>query len=320
MNKTAANHGANHAAYSRGSLAAMALGAALISTSAVFVKWVGVGPTASAFWRMGLAALLLLAWTARPTVRAGWKPSAPVLRLLMVAALFFALDLWMWHRSILYVGVGLATLLGNFQVFALAAYGAFVLGERGGWRLWTGLLMALAGLAMLLAPGWEGFDARFRVGIAFGLGTALAYAGFLIAFRAGQARRGDTSNEAMLWWMCVFSAALLLAMTLLGGESVQPVGVRDWSALLAYALIAQVFGWLVIGKVMPKLPAGVLGLCLLLQPLLSYVWDALLFGTRLGGVEMVGLALSLAGIFLGLVRGQKASGAEAVTVAADGRS
>jgi drug/metabolite transporter (DMT)-like permease len=63
-----------------------------------------------------------------------------------------------------------------------------------------------------------------------------------------------------------------------------------------------VFGWLVIGKVMPKLAAGVLGLCLLLQPLLAYVWDALLFGTRLGLVELLGLALSLAGIFLGLTR------------------
>ncbi|MFC5570010.1 DMT family transporter [Lysobacter yangpyeongensis] len=291
-------------AYTRGALAAMALGAALISTSAVFVKWVGIGPTASAFWRMGLAAVLLLAWLLRGEMRRAWKPDARVFGLLVVAALFFAADLWMWHRSILYVGVGLATLLGNFQVFALAAYGSFVLGERGGWRLWTGLLMALAGLALLLAPGWEGFDARFRIGIAFGLGTAVAYGGFLIAFRAGQAQRAHVANEAMLWWLCLLTAALLLPMSLLGGEALQPQGVRDWSALLAYALIAQVFGWLVIGRVMPKLPAGVLGLCLLLQPLLSYVWDALLFGTRLGVVELFGLGLSLAGIFLGLVRGQ----------------
>ncbi|HJW46139.1 MAG TPA: DMT family transporter [Lysobacter sp.] len=294
--------------YSRGSLAAMALGAALISTSAVFVKWVDIGPTASAFWRMGLAALFLFAWIARPAARsftASVKPSPRVLGLLVVAALFFAVDLWMWHRSILYVGVGLATLLGNFQVFALAGYGALVLGERGGWRLWVGLLLALSGLALLLAPGWTQFDARFRLGIAFGLGTALAYAGFLIAFRAAQTQRGHVGNEAMLWWMCLFTAVLLLVMTASGGEALQPQGVRDWSALIAYALIAQVFGWLVIGRVMPKLPAGVLGLCLLLQPLLSYVWDALLFGTRLGVVELVGLGLSLAGIFLGLVRGQR---------------
>jgi drug/metabolite transporter (DMT)-like permease len=251
---------------------------------------------------MGLAAVLLLAWLARPRALAGWKPSRRVLGLLLAAAACFAIDLWMWHRSILYVGVGLATLLGNFQVFALAAYGALVLGERGGWRLWFGLLLALAGLALMLGPGWSGFDAQFRLGIAFGLGTAVAYGAFLIAFRAGQAQRGSLSNEAMLWWLCVFSAALLLAMSLLGGEQLQPRGAADWGALLAYALIAQVMGWLVIGKVMPRLPAGVLGLCLLLQPLLSYVWDWLLFDAHLGPVQLLGLGLSLAGIFLGLAR------------------
>lgn len=290
---------------SRAPLAAMALGAALISTSAVFVKWVHIGPTASAFWRMGLAALLLLAAWARPSLRRDWRPAPRVLALVGIAAVFFALDLWMWHRSILYVGVGLATLLGNFQVFALAAYGALVLGEHGGWRLWAGLLLAIGGLALLLAPGWTAFDARFRLGVLFGLGTAVAYAGFLIAFRAAQAQRARTANEALLWWMCVGSAALLFAMTWLGGEPVLPRSTGDWGALLAYALIAQVFGWLVIGRVMPKLAAGVLGLCLLLQPLLAYVWDALLFGTRLAPTGLLGLGLSLAGIFLGLTRTQR---------------
>jgi drug/metabolite transporter (DMT)-like permease len=289
----------------RGPLAAMALGAALISTSAVFVKWVHIGPTASAFWRMGLASLLLLAGLARPALRATWRPQPRVLGLVAIAAVFFALDLWMWHRSILYVGVGLATLLGNFQVFALAAYGALVLGEHGGWRLWAGLLLAIAGLALLLVPEWSSFDARFRLGVVFGLGTAVAYAGFLIAFRAAQQQRAHVANEALLWWLCLGSALLLLAMTWSGGEPVVPHDARDWAALLAYALIAQVFGWLVIGRVMPKLAAGVLGLCLLLQPLLAYVWDALLFGTRLGPAGLVGLVLSLAGIFLGLTRGQR---------------
>ena len=290
----------------RGPLLAMLLGATLISTSAVFVKWVHIGPTASAFWRMALATLMLSALLLVPALagrRGSWRLAPRTLGLVALAALFFAVDLWMWHRSILYVGVGLSTLLGNFQVFVLAGYGALALGERGGWRLWSGLLLALLGLALLLVPGWGGFDARFRIGVVFGLGTALAYGVFLLAFRAAQ---GGTAaaNEALLGWMCGLCALLLGLLALLGGEDMRPRGMQDWSALVAYALIAQVLGWLVIGRVMAKLAAGIVGLCLLLQPLLAYAWDALLFGTRLDGWGLLGVALSLAGIFLGLTREQ----------------
>ncbi|MGO4551636.1 DMT family transporter [Lysobacter sp. 2RAF19] len=299
------------AAAPRGALATMLLGAVLISTSAVFVRWVEMGPTASAFWRMALATAMLLPVLA-VAVRRGastFKPSPRVLGLVAIAAVFFALDLWMWHRSILYVGVGMATLLGNFQVFALATYGALALGEHGGWRLWAGLSLAIAGLALMLVPGWSHFDAHFHVGVWFGLGTAAAYAGFLIAFRKAQATRGGASNESLLWWMCVCTAVLLLPMTLAGGEALPPRSGADWGSLLAYAFIAQVCGWLVIGRAMPKLSAGVLGLCLLLQPLMAYVWDATLFGTRLDALGITGLGLSLAGIFLGLTRGTRASAA-----------
>ena len=294
-------------AVQRGPLTAMLVGAVLISTSAVFVKWVHIGPTASAFWRMALAAGMLVPFVAMAR-RAGsaWRPTPRVLALVALAAVFFALDLWMWHRSILYVGVGMATLLGNFQVFVLAAYGAFVLREHGGWRLWAGLLLALSGLALMLVPGWSGFDARFHAGVGFGLGTAAAYAGFLIAFRRAQSTRDAASNEALLWWMCVFTAALLLPLAFAGGEALPPRDAGDWGALVAYAFIAQVCGWLVIGRAMPRLSAGVLGLCLLLQPLMAYVWDAALFGTRLDAAGLAGLALSLVGIFLGLTRGARA--------------
>jgi drug/metabolite transporter (DMT)-like permease len=294
-------------AAARGPLATMLFGAVLVSTSAVFVGWVEMGPTASAFWRMALATAMLLPVLAIAVRRRAstFTPTPRVLGLVAIAAVFFALDLWMWHRSILYVGVGMATLLGNFQVFALATYGALMLGEHGGWRLWAGLSLAIAGLALMLVPGWANFDEHFHVGVWFGLGTAAAYAGFLIAFRKAQATRGGASNESLLWWMCLCTAALLLPMTLAGGEALPPSSGSDWGWLLAYAFIAQVCGWLVIGRAMPKLSAGVLGLCLLLQPLMAYVWDAAFFGTRLDAAGLVGLGLSLAGIFLGLTRGAR---------------
>lgn len=293
---------------SRTPLLQMLLGASVISSSAVFVKWVEIGPAASAFWRMALAAIILLLVLGQPWRRGGlrhWRPEGRVLGLVMLGAAFMALDLWLWHRSIIYVGVGLSTLLANFQVFVLAGVGAIWLGERAGWKLWVGLIMGLIGLGLLLAPGWEHMDARFRVGVIYGLAAALAYGGFLLAFRAAQARRGQTPNEALQWWLCIGCAAMLGVSVPFGGESLMPASSHDWLILTAYAGISQVLGWLVIGRAMPKLPAGIIGLCLLLQPLLAYVWDVLLFHKQLGGLELLGIALSLAGIFLGLARGDQ---------------
>lgn len=296
------------AASSRAPLLQMLLGASVISSSAVFVRWVQIGPGASAFWRMALAAVILLLLLGQPWRRERlrlWRVDGRVLGLVMLAAAFMAVDLWLWHRSILYVGVGLSTLLANFQVFVLAGVGALFLGERAGWRLWTGLSMGLIGLSLLLAPGWDSMDARFRLGVVFGLAAALAYGGFLLAFRGAQARRGSTPNEALQFWLCLSCAAMLIVTVPFGGETLLPASAHDWLILFAYAAIAQVLGWLVIGRAMPRLPAGVVGLCLLLQPLLAYVWDVLLFGKHLGALELLGIGLSLAGIFLGLARGDQ---------------
>lgn len=103
-------------------------GAVMISFSAVFVKLVSVSPATSAFYRMFFGGLILLGIVWWRKERVNLKASA--LAMLCVVAVFFALDLTFWHRSILYVGPGLATLLANFQVFVLAAVGVLVFGDR----------------------------------------------------------------------------------------------------------------------------------------------------------------------------------------------
>ena len=53
---------------------------------------------------------------------------------------------------------------------------------------------------------------------------------------------------------------------------------------------------------MPLLPASLVGLLLLLQPTLSFVLDVILFSRPTSGLDWIGLALSLLGIFLASVR------------------
>jgi glucose-6-phosphate isomerase len=82
-----------------------------------------VAPTVSAFYRMafggGMLWLLLL-------VQRQWKGvTRRDVAWMLFPALAFAVDLVLWHRCIRDVGPGLATLLGNFQVFVMALAGVW---------------------------------------------------------------------------------------------------------------------------------------------------------------------------------------------------
>lgn len=274
------------------------LGALAISFSAVFMKMVSVGPTAAGFYRMflgGLILALLLAWKQeRPRVSGGmlW---------IGVAALAFALDLIFWHRSIIAIGTGLATLLANFQVFLVAAASVWFLGEHGGWRLALAVPLALVGLALIVGVDVAALGRQRGVGIALGLATAVCYASYLLALRAGRAAHAG-SPTALVTLISLGSAAILAVAVPLSGESFAIPTVRDAALLLGYGVVGQVMGWVLISRAVDQVPASLLSLVLLLQPVFAYVWDVAFFSRGFTATELTGAALALAAIQLGANR------------------
>lgn len=276
----------------------MLLGAMLISTAAPFVKLATVPPTVAGFWRMAFGGLFLLAWIAWRREPLGRVPGR-VQALLLLAALFFVADLWFWHRSIRWVGPGLSTLLANFQVFLMAGAGILLFGERISWRFSFGLLLAFAGTAVLLAPNWDAWPAQFHLGVAFGFITAVCYAGFMLTLKRAQAMPGGPKPAASVAWVCLWSTVLFAPTAAVEGASLAIPGTHDLLVLLGYGLVAQAAGWIAIAGAMPRLSAGMIGLLLLAQPVSAYVLDALLFDLVLASHDIAGIALALAGIFLG---------------------
>ena len=106
-----------------------------------------------------------------------------MLKWALVAGVFFAGDFVFWHRAIVFVGPGLATMLGNFQVILLAVVSTLFFKERMAPRLAIAIPMALAGLYLMVGVGWAGFSADYRLGVVFGLLTALFYALYLLSLK-----------------------------------------------------------------------------------------------------------------------------------------
>lgn len=284
----------------RRALIQMIAGAALISTTSIFVRWAHVAPTTSAFYRMLFGGIMLLALL---LVRREWRRiSVSDLVWLIIPALAFAADLIIWHRSILYIGPGLATLVGNFQVFIMAVVGVVFYREHLSPRFILGLAVALVGLWLLVGVDWNSFTPQFRVGVYLGLLTGVAYAAFLLSLRRVQLRRVHLDASQVLCLNSLLCAAVLAIVVGIEGSGYAIPDSQTWAALLGLGLFGQVLGWVLIARAMPLLPASLVGLLLLLQPMLSFVLDVIVFARPTSGLDWIGLALSLFGIFIGSVR------------------
>lgn len=285
----------------------MLAGAALIGTNGLLVRYAGVPPTISAFWRMAIAGVFLCTLVA---AQGGWKPmSRAAWAWSVLPAAAFAADLWLWHRSILLVGPGLATLLANTQVFFMALAGALLFRERLGPRFLAGLVLAFAGLWLLLGGGWSTLPAGYRWGVWLGLGTGLCYAAYNLGLRTAQ-RRADAGRSAVpvaqvLGIASLGCAALLGLAAVVEGVSFAIPSMRALGVLLTLAIVGHCLSWVLISKAMQRLPVALVGLLLLLQPIVAFLLDVGLLGRATTAREWLGVAASLAGIFVAGLKGRE---------------
>ncbi|MCG8432567.1 MAG: DMT family transporter [Gammaproteobacteria bacterium] len=276
------------------------IGAIMISFAPVFVKLVSVSPTTSAFYRMLFGGLILaiIVLQRRDSLRLNSK----VLWGVSLAAFFFTLDLIVWHRSIVYVGPGLSTLLANFQVFILAFFGVLFLKEKVSWQFLISVPLALLGLGLIVFPEWGKLGAQYQLGIIFGLLTAVVYAAYIISLRSTRVSETAVSPYVNLAVISFLTAAMLAVALLIEKQSFAIPTLKDGALLAAYALIAQVVGWILISKGLESVRASLVGLILLLQPTFAYVWDILFFDRALSVLETSGALIALVAIYLGSVK------------------
>lgn len=277
-------------------------GAFLISFSGVWVKIAQVPPTTSAFYRVFFGFLFLLAATLRQ--REYMKITTGRMLLVTACGLLFALDLFCWHASIRFIGPGLATILGNFQVFVLAAVGMLVLGERLRLRFLVAIPLALSGLFLVVGIDWASLSPDYKTGVYLGLLTAVCYSGFLLILRKIQSDGEHYSFFFALMLISLTCSIFLGLRMLIAGDSFAIPDPISLLSLVNLGLFSQTVGWALIANAMPKIRTSFTGMILLLQPALAFVWDVLFFARPTDLVNWTGVVLTLAAIYMGLTAGK----------------
>lgn len=284
----------------RRAIVGMLTGAVMISTAAPLVKAAEAEPLTAAFYRMvvGAVALILIAVLRGESPAAGWRHffrAAP-------AGLFFTFDLYLWHESIGLVGPGLATILVNLQVILLGIAGFLVFKESVTWRFYAGIACIVPGVWLLIGAGHG--DATFGRGVIYGLLAAVAYAGFVLSMRLTQSAKDSPPPSINLAYASIWTGMGTVVLALSTGvfDFWRIPSPKIGLLLLAYGVVCQAIGWLMITRSSPNLPAALIGLFLLIQPALSFVWDVAFFGRATSWLDVFGMTAVLVGVFLASFR------------------
>jgi drug/metabolite transporter (DMT)-like permease len=270
------------------------LGAVTIAFSSILVRLSHASPSTAAIFRCAYALpiLGLLAWIED---RRFGSRSLAQRRAGLLAGIFFAVDLLLWHHSIGDVGAGLATVLANIQVVLVPLVAWALLAEPPGRRVLLALPVSLLGVLLIsgvVEQGAYGHD-PLR-GTLFGLGAGVAYVGFLLLLR--QAGADLRRPAGPLFDATAVATVLCLAAGLVIGDAdLAPVWPgAGW--LITLALSSQVVGWLLIGMSLPRLPAALTSVLLTVQPVGSVVLAALIFSESPSAIQLVGVVLILAAL------------------------
>lgn len=270
-------------------LTALVLANVALSFGPWFVRLTDVGPVASAFWRMALALPLLFAIAARGATRLSIAPRT--LGWLLLAGLFFAVDLASWHLGIFETKLANANLLGNSASLFFPIAG-FLLARRWPTR-WQALalLLALLGGVLLMGRSYEVSPQNLR-GDLLCLLAGIFYTFYLIAL---DRMRGGLGPWPVLAWSSLGAAPALLLAAWGLGETIWP---HDWRPLIALMLFSQVIGQGLLVLVIGRLSNLVIGIAFLIQPLVAAVIGAIVYGEKFAaadgaGAILIGLALIL---------------------------
>jgi drug/metabolite transporter (DMT)-like permease len=273
-----------------------ALGASCISASAILFTLANVDPVTATFYRCVLPLPVLGVLAAAEQRKHGPRPLASR-GYAVVAGLFLAADLVLWLHSIADVGAGIATVLGNLQVLFVVAISWLALGERPARRYLILLPVVLLGVVLVSGMAGRGATGPHPLaGIAYGLGTSLAYSCFLLILRQ---TAGDARHVAgQLFDATVGAAAGALVFGLAVGGLQLAIPWRSLGWLLVLSVSSGIVGWLLITSSLPHLPAGLSSLLLLLQPALAMVLAAVVLGQRAEPIQIIGAVLVCGGVLM----------------------
>ena len=269
---------------------ALFAGIVCISIFPILVRLHLTGGLISAFYRMFIAALLLL-----PYVFLSKKfrlPSTELLLLSCVCGIIFATDIAIWNIAIQKSSATQATLLANLSPVWVGIGSFFFLKNKPSINFWLGTAVALLGMIVLV--GFETFsELNFDLAFVLALLSGMLYATYILISK-NILEKADVLSFLSI--VLISSSIFLAVVCGFSGENFTGFSNTAWLVLFVQGAVCHLMAWLLISYATKHLRATRVSLSLLGQAVLATFLAWFFLGETMSWDRILGAVFLLLGI------------------------
>ncbi|WP_295652768.1 DMT family transporter [uncultured Dietzia sp.] len=255
-------------------------------------------------WRFSILAVMLvtvcLALRVDLTDRRAWGRQA-VIGLLSQAGFLF----------LIFEGVnqgvdgGTAALIASLQPLLVATVAGSILGERITPTMWIGMVLGLAGVAVVVSGDLGGGSAQWWAYLLPAAGMLSLTTGTVLT----QKLRPTESLLQSITMQMVVTALALVAVSVVAGQTTLPAELDFWLAVLWLVFLSTLGGYALFVYVTRTRGATVASVLLYLTPPTTMLWVWLMFSVPITVIAVVGMAISAIGVTM-VLRSRSAAAAQ----------
>lgn len=270
------------------------IGIIAISTASIFIKLCDAPALIIATYRMVISSLLLIPFTVYKKAWKGWRENE--MEWFLLSGLFLSLHFAFWIASLKFTSIASSVVLVTLHPIFVGLGARLFLKEPLGAPLILGILLSVLGGGLI---GYGDFllTREALMGDGLALLGAIAASGY---FLVGRKMRSQQDLLTYIFPVYFTSGLSLIFLSLLFQKSFFGYQANAYLWMILLALVPQLIGHTTLNWALKYLPASMVAVAILGEPVGSTILAYLILGERLTVLKVLGGVSILSGILTAL--------------------
>ena len=273
---------------------ALIVGIFAISTSAILIRWSSSEPLVIGSYRQTFATFLFLPFLIKDRFKEVFSLKFKEIIELVVIGLILGAHFGFWISSVKATSVAASVLLGTCHIIYVSIIGWLVFGESLNKKGILGTLLALSGIIILFGGDLLQDPGNFQ-------GNLLAFVSGILAglyYLGGRKHRKKISLPTYAFIVYLSSAVAMWIVVLIQDLEYQKISNSEFQLFFLMALVPTLLGHTMQNWALAFLPAYVISITLLVEPIGSGILAWLIFDEIPSLGVLVGGVIVLYGVYI----------------------